>query len=195
MMLNLLNDPMQKTAVLALASVLVAFTVLIGLMAWKPMTGAKVLAALVLFFGLVIGVNVTMARLAVKSFSGEEVANPYVAGLHYDEEIAAAQAQANRKWRVDAHVTRSGDGAAQIEVVAHDADGAALTGLKFGGWLERPATKLGDRKFELSESDGGVYRSTVADVATGGWVLVLQADSSDGVRKFQSREHLDLKAD
>ncbi|MCL2714070.1 MAG: FixH family protein [Alphaproteobacteria bacterium] len=164
-------------------------------MAWKPVTGAKVLGALVLFFGLVISVNVTMATLAMNTFSGEEEANPYAAGLRYDQEIAAAQAQVARKWRVDAHVTRAGDGAAQIEVVAHDADGAALTGLKFGGWLERPATKLGDRKFELSESDAGVYRGSLADVATGGWVLVLEADSGDGVRKFQSREHLQLKAD
>ena len=193
-LMNAVATPMQQTALLALISALVAFALVIAIMAWKPVTGAKVLGALVVFFGLVIGVNVTMATLAVKTFSGEEVANPYVVGQHYDEEIAAAEAQVARNWRVDAHVTRSGDGQAVIEVSAHDADGAALTGLKFGGWLERPARKQDDLRFDLSESDGGVYRGTVADVATGGWVLVLQAEGSDGNRKFQSREHLKLEA-
>jgi nitrogen fixation protein FixH len=39
----------------------------------KPLTGRKVLAILIAFFGVVIGVNVAMMRLAISTLPGTEV--------------------------------------------------------------------------------------------------------------------------
>ena len=89
----------------------------------KPLTGTKVLVILVAFFGVVIGVNVTMMKLAIATLPGTEVDSPYAAGLSYDREISAAQDQAARRWQVDAHIERRTDGGATLQVEARDASG------------------------------------------------------------------------
>src|SRR5438445_8745481 len=104
-------------------------------MASTPLTGTNVFLMLVGFFGVVIGVNVTMMKLAIATLPGTEVDSPYAAGLAYDREISAAQDQAARKWKVNAHIERRGDGDAVLLVEARDAAGQPLTGLKFAGRL------------------------------------------------------------
>ena len=128
---------------------------------------------LVAFFGVVIGVNVTMMKLAIATLPGTEVDSPYAAGLAYDREISAAQDQAARKWKVNAHIERarrwrrraSGRGARR-------AAASRSTGLKFGGRLERPTDKRADLAVELV---GGRHRHLsrhAAAVAPGQWDLV-----------------------
>ena len=99
-------------------------------MATKPLTGTKVFLMLVAFFGVVIGVNVTMMKLAIATLPGTDVDSPYAAGLTYDREISAAQDQAARKWQVSAHIERRADGNAVLQVEARDAAGQPLTGLE-----------------------------------------------------------------
>src|SRR3954469_22741245 len=104
-------------------------------MVTKPLTGTKVVLMLVAFFGIVIGVNVTMMKLAIATLPGTDVDSPYAAGLSYDREISAAQDQAARKWQVNAHIERRADGAATLQVDARDASGRPMSGLTFGGRL------------------------------------------------------------
>src|SRR3569623_2915345 len=119
-------------------------------MATKPLTGTKVFLMLVAFFGIVIGVNVTMMKLAIATLPGTDVDSPYAAGLAYDREISAAQDQAARKWKVSAHIARRGAGNAELQVEARDAAGQPLTGLTFAGRLERPTDKRADMAVELA---------------------------------------------
>ena len=51
------------------------------------------LIALVVFFGVVAGVNGIMIRAAVTTFGGVETGSSYQAGLAFERELAAAQAQ------------------------------------------------------------------------------------------------------
>ena len=46
----------------------------------RPFTGRHMAAIMVAFFGVVIAVNVYMARLATSTFTGVVVENSYVAG-------------------------------------------------------------------------------------------------------------------
>ncbi len=62
----------------------------------KPLTGWHVLAMLVAFFGVIIGVNLTMAYFANSTWSGLVVANGYVASQSFDKDLARARAQ--RRW-------------------------------------------------------------------------------------------------
>ena len=82
----------------------------------RPLTGRKVLLILIAFFGVVIGVNVTMMQLAIKTLPGTEVDSAYSASIGYGKEILAARDQSMRNWRVDAHLARDTDGAAELEV-------------------------------------------------------------------------------
>src|SRR5262249_9508445 len=62
----------------------------------RPLTGRKVLIMLVAFFGVVIGVNMTMMKLAILTLPGTEVDSAYTASLGYEKEIAAAHDQTAR---------------------------------------------------------------------------------------------------
>ncbi|MDA9445081.1 FixH [Bradyrhizobium sp. CCBAU 51745] len=160
-------------------------------MATKPLTGTKVLLILVAFFGVVIGVNVTMMKLAIATLPGTDVDSPYAAGLAYDREISAAQDQASRKWQVNAHIERRADGNAVLQVEARDASGQPLTGLKFAGRLERPTDKRADLAVGLAEAGIGIYRGNAASVAPGQWDLVIEGDAK-GERVFLSRNRVIL---
>ena len=160
-------------------------------MATKPLTGTKVFLILVAFFGVVIGVNVTMMKLAIATLPGTDVDSPYAAGLAYDREISAAQDQAARKWKVNAHIERRADGHAVLEVEARDAAGQPVTGLKFGGRLERPTDKRADLAVDLTEAGIGIYRGDATSVGPGQWDLVIEGDAR-GERVFLSRNRVIL---
>jgi nitrogen fixation protein FixH len=150
----------------------------------KPLTGGKVLLMLVGFFGVVIGVNVTMANLAIKTLPGTEVDSAYSASLGYENEIVAARDQDARQWQVDAHVERVASGDAMLQVEAHDRAGQPVTGLKFQGRFERPTDKRADQPVDLTEVGIGIYRGSAA-IAPGQWDLVLEGDAA-GQRMFRS---------
>ncbi|MCK1290264.1 MULTISPECIES: FixH family protein [unclassified Bradyrhizobium] len=160
-------------------------------MASKPLTGTKVFPMLVAFFGVVIGVNVTMMKLAIATLPGTDVDSPYAAGLIYDREISAAQDQAARKWQVNGHIERRADGNAVLQVEARDAAGHPVSGLKFGGRLERPTDKRADLAVELSEAGIGIYRGNAASVAPGQWDMVIEGELR-GARVFLSRNRVIL---
>jgi nitrogen fixation protein FixH len=155
----------------------------------KPLTGAKVFLMLLTFFGVVIGVNVIMMQLAIKTLPGTEVDSAYSASLGYEREIAAARDQEGRHWQVDAHVERGPDGSAVLRIEARDRDGTPVTGLTFKGRFERPADKRADLTVALAEVGRGIYRGSAEKVASGQWNLVLEADSATG-RLFLSKNRV-----
>jgi nitrogen fixation protein FixH len=158
----------------------------------RPLTGRMVLVMLIAFFGVVFGVNLTLAKLAIDTLPGTEVDSAYSASLAYEGEIAAARKQNERGWKIEAHVERATDGVANILVNARDSQGSPLAGLAFSSRLERPTDRRGDREANLVEAESAVYRGKVADVAPGQWDLVLEGDAS-GRRVFLSKSRIILK--
>ncbi|HVI66531.1 MAG TPA: FixH family protein [Bradyrhizobium sp.] len=155
----------------------------------RRLTGRKVLAMLIAFFGIVIGVNVTMAKLAIKTLPGTDVDSAYTASLGYEKEILAARDQSARNWKVDAHIERLAGGAALLQVEARDRDGRPVTGLKFQGRFERPTDKRADLAIALAEVGIGIYRGRLDAVAPGQWDLVLEGDNASG-RMFLSKNRV-----
>ena len=64
----------------------------------RQFTGRHMLVVVCAFFAVVIAANATMAYYASRSWTGLVVANSYVASQHYNEKLAAAQAQAAMGW-------------------------------------------------------------------------------------------------
>ena len=155
----------------------------------RPLTGRKVLFMLVAFFGIVIGVNMIMMKLAIQTLPGTEVDSAYSASLAYESEIAAAHDQNTRNWSVDARIGRDSAGGATVQVEARDNNGAPMSGLKFQGRFERPTDRRADRSVALAEVGSGIYRGNLAAVAPGQWDLVLEGDAS-GRRMFLSRNRV-----
>jgi nitrogen fixation protein FixH len=157
----------------------------------RPITGRMVFFAMVAFFGVVIGVNVVMMRLAIQTLPGTEVDSAYSASLAYQQEIATAHAQSARNWKVDAHVERSGQGGATLQVEARDNSGRPMSGLKFQGRFERPTDRRADQPIELAEVRIGIYRGNAETIAPGQWDLVLEGVAR-GQRLFLSRNRVVL---
>lgn len=155
----------------------------------KPLTGRMVLAMLVAFFGVVFGVNFVMMRLAIKTLPGVEVDSAYSASLGYEKEIATAREQTARDWKVDAHVERSGQSGATLQVEARDKTGRPMTGLTFEGRFERPTDRRADLPVTLAEVGIGIYRGVAPDIAPGQWDLVLEGVAS-GQRMFMSKNRV-----
>jgi len=155
----------------------------------KPLTGGKVLFMLLAFFGVVIAVNVIMAKLAIQTLPGTEVDSAYSASLAYENEIAAAHDQNARNWKVDARIQRGPDGGATLEVEARDNRGLPMSGLNFQGRFERPADRRADRAVVLAEMASGIYRGSAPLIGPGQWDLVLEGVAA-GQRLFLSKNRV-----
>ena len=154
----------------------------------RSLTGRKVFLMLVAFFGVVISVNLVMMRLAIQTLPGTEVDSAYSASLAYEKEIVAARDQDARKWKVDARVERSGEGAT-LRVEARNNDGWPVRGLKFQGRFERPTDRRADLPVVLAEVGFGIYRGSAPAIASGQWDLVLEGVAA-GKRMFLSRNRV-----
>jgi nitrogen fixation protein FixH len=155
----------------------------------KPLTGRAVLVMLVAFFVVVFGVNGFMMKLAIQTLPGTEVDSAYSASLAYEKEIAAARDQNARNWQVEAHVARSGQGGATLQVEARDNDGRPMSGLKFQGRFERPTDRRADLAVVLAEVGIGIYRGNTLAIAPGQWDLVLEGVAA-GRRMFLSKNRV-----
>jgi len=155
----------------------------------KPLTGRKVLFMLLAFFGVVIGVNLTMMKLAMLTLPGTEVDSAYSASLAYENEISAAHDQDARNWKVDAHIQRAPDGGATLQVEARDNSGKPMSGLKFQGRFERPTDRRADQPIALAETGIGIYSGSAAVIAPGQWDLVLEGGTA-GRRMFLSKNRV-----
>jgi len=155
----------------------------------RPLTGRKVLFMLIAFFGVVIGVNMIMMKLAIQTLPGTEVDSAYSASLAYEGEIAAAHNQNARNWKVDARVQRGPDGGATLQVEARDDSGKPMSGLKFQGRFQRPTDSRADQQVALAEVASGVYRGSAPVIAPGQWDLVLEGGAA-GQRMFLSKNRL-----
>jgi len=150
----------------------------------SKLTGLKVLAILIGFFGVIMGVNFVMAYYAIHTFSGMQTEKPYESGLAYNRAIADAKAQVSRGWHVDAQVERLADQSVAIAVVMKDAQSAPIHDVTVLAALRSPIDSKLDHNLTLITDQKGAYRGTV-DAAAGQWDLEIIAEQA-GVTVFKS---------
>jgi nitrogen fixation protein FixH len=156
----------------------------------RQLTGRMVLVCLIAFFAVVAGVNTIMMTAAISTFGGVETANAYQAGLAFEREIAAADAQNALHWRVEAKVV-SASGAAFIHMTVEDAQGQHVTGLSATGRLTHPADLRSDHFVRFDPTAPGQFRGETS-AAPGQWILEIGL-SRDGERLFRSRNRVYLR--
>ena len=144
----------------------------------KPLTGWHVLAMLVAFFGVIIGVNLTMAWFANSTWSGLVVANGYVASQSYDKDLAKARAQEALGWKVGFSF-----GEDRIRLTFEDKAGQKIDSLAITGELERTVTDREDQALIFSPMGSGVY-SAPATLTAGVWEVAIDAEGN-GVADYR----------
>lgn len=134
----------------------------------KPFTGWHMTAILIAFFGVIIAVNFTMARLAMSTFGGKVVENSYVASQHYNEWLQRAAVQDRLGWMHDVSV----DGDRHVRVLMRK-DGKPLDGLHATAEISHPLGRTVPATLRFEGVSDGVLRS-VEPLAVGRWRLDLR---------------------
>lgn len=145
----------------------------------RELTGRHVLVITLAAFGVIIGVNMVMAFLAVGSFPGLEVPNSYVASQQFDRE---RQAQDSLGWTVQA----SHDGT-ELVIRILDGQGAHPVLRDFTATVGRPTHQRSDVTPEFQVA-GGVWRAPLM-LEPGAWTIHVQAMSPDGIAFRQRLDH------
>ena len=141
----------------------------------RRFTGWHMLATLVGFFGVVIAVNVTMARIALGSFGGVVVENSYVASQEFNGWLDAAATQDALGWQVET-VWRE-DGRLALQVTG------APPAISATASARHPLGRLPTRELVFEQAPSGEYVSTEA-LPQGRWTLRLSlASGSDEWRR------------
>lgn len=135
-----------------------------------PFTGRHMTMVMIGGFGIVIGVNLVMASLAIGGFSGTVVDNSYVAGRSYNGWLDRADAQDALGWDV---------------TIGRDAEGMVLVSLKdvpddavVSAIARRPLGVDDRRKIRFTGSPATGFRS-VDPLPEGRWLARLAVTSGD----------------
>ena len=129
----------------------------------RSITGGHVLAILVTFFGIIIGVNATLAVLAVKSWTGLVVENGYVASQSFNLDLAEARRQAGLGWQES-----FGYANGRLTIVLSDSELRPIGRSSVTVKLQRPSTDREDHDLTLTEVAPGTYASA-ASLSPGLW--------------------------
>ena len=132
----------------------------------QPFTGRHLLVCLIGFFGIVIAVNIVMAVLAVRSFSGVVVENSYVASQNFNRWIAEGRREAALGWKLNVMPVAGG-----VEVQA-DRAGQPLDSGTGHVLFQHPLRETRDFQLPLRQVGRDLY-ITSGVVPAGRWHVVV----------------------
>ena len=137
----------------------------------KGFTGRHMLALMLGFFGVVIGVNAVMATVAGRSFGGTVVDNSYVASQHFNRWLNEAKAQEKLGWTA---ALAGQDGRLSVATI----NGARVTGL-----ASHPLGRLPEQKLSFGADGQGRYIAHQL-LPKGRWRVHLQVAKDDHSAAF-----------
>lgn len=132
----------------------------------RPFTGYHMAAILIAFFAVIIVVNFTMARLAMKSFGGTVVDNSYVASQKFNTWLDEAEKEKALGWTLSA--SRRSDNRIVVTLAGVPAGEVALT-----GHARHPLGLESSRQFAFERGPDGAFVSQQA-LPAGRWRLRLE---------------------
>jgi nitrogen fixation protein FixH len=154
----------------------------------KQFTGKHMLFSMVAFFGVIIAVNLTMARFAVTTWSGLVVPNTYVASQQFNAKAEESRTIEALGYQVDFQSDPDG-----VSVILTDSGGQPVEADTVTAGLRRPVGTLDDRELEFTARGPGVY--TVAGrLAEGAWIAHVTA-IKDGTTIYQKARRFHVRAD
>ncbi len=143
------------------------------------MTGRHVAWWLAGFFGLILVANGALVVSSLDSWPGLGAKNAYVAGLAYNRQLEAADAQRARGWEVNLALEEGEERQVRLSASYRDGSGAALQGLVVHASFKRPVHEGLDFTLPLEPVGEGVYAASLTAPASGNWDLRLEASDAE----------------
>lgn len=131
-------------------------------------TGRHMLAIMLAFFGVVIAVNITMAVMANRSWTGIVVENTYIASQEFNARAAAGRAQEALGWQSELAIR---DGLVTYRL--RDADGYTVRADAAQAYFGHPAYEADDREAMLARQPDGSFVAAV-DLPDGQWIVRIE---------------------
>jgi nitrogen fixation protein FixH len=150
------------------------------------LTGWHVLLIFVLFFGIMLSVNVYMVVQAIRTFPGEVSSQPYEAGLAYNHHLKDMATERALGWRAKVQDLAPTAAGTRIAVQWMDAAGKPLSDVKVVGDIVRPATEKQSHSLVFAEVSPGLYQTTVK-APPGAWDLSVTATDGRGEHRTAER--------
>lgn len=142
----------------------------------RKFTGRHMLILLLAFFGVIIAVNLTMAVMATRSWTGLVAKNGYVASIDYAADAEARRAAAARGWTL---ALTAPDGYVTLD--ARNAHGEALGLATVPARAVREVSRDDAHPFVLGPVAPGRWRAEAA-LPAGTWSVTASiADGADTV--------------
>ena len=141
----------------------------------REFTGRRMLMAMLAFFGVIIAVNLAMATLAVRSWTGLLVGNAYVESQAFNQRIAATAARDARGLKIDIELR----GRVPVFLMTDHA-GAPVVAMDVTARVSRPTHEHDDEQFEMTLRDGAYVGAGLK--GAGVWVLEIDVRFADGTR-------------
>lgn len=154
----------------------------------KEFTGKHMLGAMIAFFGVIITVNLVMARFAITTWSGLVVPNTYVASQEFNGRAAKSRAIAALGYQID--LDSNADG---LSIVFTDAGGEPAVVDSLVAQLRRPVGTHQDREMILTRDPEGIYRAA-GELAEGEWIATVTA-TRGGEMIYKKGHRFHVKAD
>ena len=144
----------------------------------RKYTGRHMAIWMIAFFGVVIAVNLTMAKIAVSSFGGVVVDNSYVASQEFNGWLDQAREQEAFGWAVTPAMQPDRRLALQVSGAPEDVALSVIARHPLGG---QP-----DQELAFGPGVGGTFVSTQS-LPAGRWILRISLASGDRVWRTQEQ--------
>lgn len=141
-------------------------------------TGWHMTVILVAFFGIVMTVNFTMARMAIGTFGGTVVDNSYVASQNYNRWLDAAERQDRLGWTVQAIMTKD-----RFVIITVSKGKTLATGVTAVADAIHPLGRASDIPLQFRAMPDGRLKSMVA-LPEGRWTIQVSLRQNADIYKF-----------
>lgn len=134
-------------------------------------TGWHMLAIMCLFFGVIITVNMIMATMAIKSWSGLVVKNSYVASQEFNEKSITGKQQAALQWEGKPDYSKG-----VFHYTLQDRNGGGIYVTSAVAEFKRPVGDASDTKITLNIDGVGQLSGAVA-LGEGAWIVEINSEA------------------
>lgn len=137
----------------------------------REFTGRHMLLIMLSFFGVIITVNVTMAVLANRSWTGLVVGNTYIASQEFNERAARGRAQVELGWQGSLSIMPG-----KLIYTLNDKDGSVIKLESVNILLHRPVSGDQDTDVQLERLTDGSYAADIT-LDDGSWIVEVEAEA------------------